>query len=120
MVECLWWLNWIVLKSLRFWIGVSLKHWFIDWTSTWPETTATHFMGICFYCHITGHIRCTWMQRGCSSRKSSDCQIKSPPEKMYWANFAYKPLELIQRVYDFLVQEFAIPVEHIQNHRFYV
>src|SRR5665809_10704 len=41
MIERLWWLNRIVLESLRFRIGISIENWFIDRTSAWPETTTT-------------------------------------------------------------------------------
>src|SRR5665809_47364 len=63
VIERLWWLNRIVLESLRFGIGISIENWFIDRTSAWPETTTTYFVGICFYRHKTGHIWCTGVQR---------------------------------------------------------
>jgi len=44
MVERLLGLDRIVLEALRLWIGIGVKNWFIDWTSTRPESAAAYFM----------------------------------------------------------------------------
>src|SRR5918992_3923190 len=90
MIECLLWLDRVVSETWRLWICIGVKGWFMNWTSTRPETTAAHFVRICFHCYETGHVWCTWMWRRCTSGESGYSQIKCSPEKMYRTNLAYE------------------------------
>jgi hypothetical protein len=56
MVECLGWVDRIVLKAMRLRISISIEYRPIDWTATWPETATTYFVRISFYIHETGHV----------------------------------------------------------------
>ena len=48
MVKRFWWLNWKVLKALRFGIGNRIEYWFTNRTTSWPETATAYFVRISF------------------------------------------------------------------------
>src|SRR5436309_9275235 len=81
----------VFLEALRLWICIGIENWFINRSTTGPETAATHFVRISFNHHETWAVLYAWMRRCRTARKAGDGQIKGSPEKMYRACFANKP-----------------------------
>src|ERR1700730_6940265 len=90
MVERLRRLDVVVLKALRLWIGIGIENWFINRSTTRPETATTHFVRIGFNHYKSGAVWYAKVRRGRTTGKAGDGQIKGSPEKMYWARFAYE------------------------------
>ena len=117
MVERLRRLNVVVLKALRLGIGIGIENWFINWSTTRPETATTHFVRIGFNHYKSGAVWYAKVRRGRTTGKAGDGQIKGSPEKLYWARFAYESRTKLRKHSTDLHQNAPKPSARIRDHR---
>src|SRR4028119_1181273 len=90
-VESLFWLDGIVLESLRCRVGISVKNRVYHCPTPWPEATATHLMRVCLSRYPIRHVgNPTWMLWSTPPRKASHGEVKAAPKKVYRTAFTDK------------------------------